>query len=129
MFTRFIFDTIAYMKHKKKKSLKIGEAVFRGKKTLYNFEIFPLDIELESIPAVYLITKRKIDKQGRGHHVPVCVGQTESLPEGLKKHVKGKCVKKLKANVICILQDESEKSRMKIEDDLKTAFTVPCLHS
>lgn len=116
------------MKHKKSKSPKIGEAVFRGKKTMYNFEMFPLDIELEEIPAVYLITKRKIDKQGKGHHSLVCVGQTESLPQGLQKHIKGKCIKKLKANVICVLQDDSEKSRVRIEEDLKTAFAVPCLH-
>lgn len=117
------------MKNRKAKSPKIGEAVFRGKKTMYNFEMFPLDVELEEIPAVYLITKRKIDKQGKGHHALVCVGQTESLPEGLKKHVNGKCIKKLKANVICVLQNDNEKSRVKIEEDLKAAFTVQCLHN
>lgn len=117
------------MKNSKKKSPKIGEAAFRGRKTIYNFEMFPLDIEFDDIPAVYLITKRKIDKQGRGHHTPVCVGQTKSLPDGLQKHVKGKCIKKLKANVICVLHEDSEKSRLKIEEDLKTAFSVPCLHN
>lgn len=116
------------MKHRKRKSLKIGEAVFRGKKTIYNFEVFPLDVELESVPAVYLITKRKIDKLGKAHHAPVCIGQTDSLTEGLKQHVKGKCIKKLKANVICVLQNEDEKSRRKIEEDLKASCAVPCLH-
>lgn len=112
------------MKHTKKKSPKIGEAVFRGKKTLYNFEVFPLDTEFEEIPAIYLITKRKIDKQGKGHHAPLWLGQTESLLKDLQKHIKGKQIKKMKANAICVLQDESEKSRLKIEEDLKTAFVV-----
>jgi hypothetical protein len=125
---RFIFDTISYMKNAKKKSSKIGEAVFRGKKMHYNFEMFPLDIEIEPIPAVYLITKRKLDKQGKGHHALICVGQAESLSEDLKKHVKGKCIKKLKANVVCVLQNDNEKSRLKIEEDLKLSFAVPCLH-
>src|ERR1044072_9361207 len=109
------------MKQRKKKSPKIGEAIFRGKKMLYNFEVFPIDVEFEPVPAVYVISKRKIDARGKGHHTLVCIGQTDSIVNELKKHKKGKCVKQLKANVVSLLVNDEEKERVKIEEDLKLA--------
>jgi hypothetical protein len=47
------------MKHERKKSTKISEAIFRGKKSLYSFEVFPLTAELEETPGIYVISKRK----------------------------------------------------------------------
>ena len=120
------------MKQRKKKSPKISEAVFRGKKAPYNFEVFPIefpaDIEFEDVPAVYIISKRKLDKNGKAHHALVCIGQTESIVNELKRHKKGKCVKKLKANVVSLLVNTEEKERLRIEDDLKAAHSIPCLH-
>ena len=116
------------MKRKKDKSPKISEAVFRGSKTNYNFEVFPIDIEFQEIPAVFIITHRKTDKFGKGHHKMICLGQTESIVKELKKHKKGKCLKQNKANVICILAEENEKNRLKIEEDLRSAHSIPCLH-
>ena len=116
------------MKQRKKKSLRVGEAIFRGKKLLYNFEVFPIDIEFDEVPAVYIISKRKLDKNGKAHHALVCIGQTESIVNELKKHKKGKCVKKLKANVVSLLVNDVEKERLKIEEDLKSAHAIPCIH-
>ena len=58
----------------------------------------------------------------------VCIGQTDSIVNELKKHKKGKCVKKLKANVVSLLVNAEEKDRIKIEEDLKSAHAIPCLH-
>ena len=116
------------MKRKKEKSLRISEAVFSGKKTTYNFEVFPLDIEFQETPAVFIISRRKIDKLGKGHHKMICIGQTESIVKEIKKHKKGKCLKQNKANVISILAEADEKIRLKIEEDLRSAHTIPCLH-
>ena len=126
----FVSYLIQYfiMKRKKEKSPKISEAVFRGSKTAYNFEVFPLDIEFQETPAVFVISHRKTDRFGRGHHKLICVGQTESIVQELKKHKKGKSLKQNKANVICILAEQDEKSRVKIEEDLRSVHTVPCLH-
>lgn len=125
---RFIFDTLSSMKTKKKKSQKISEAVFRGKKNLYNFGVFPLGAEFEDLPAIYIISKRISDKNGRGHHKLVCLGQTESVFKDIKKHTKGKCIKKNKANVICILAEKDEKVRQRIEADLRESHTIVCNH-
>ena len=122
----FICDTISCMKHARKKSPKISEAVFRGKKSLYNFEVFPLTAELEETSAIYVISKRKTDKRGKGHHAFVCIGQTDSVLSEIKKHQKGKCVKQNAANVICLLRESDEKSRERIEADLKAAHVTVC---
>ena len=116
------------MKQKKKKSHKLSEAVFRGKKNLYNFEVFPLEAEFEDVSAVFVISKRINDKLGRGHHKFVCIGQTESVLGDIKKHAKGKCIKQNKANVICILAEQNEKNRLRIEADLRESHSIACNH-
>ena len=115
------------MKHRSKRPKKITDAVIRGKKNAYDFEVFPIETELEPLPAVYVISRRKIDKQGRGHHKFVCIGQAESLAKDISKHKK-KCASRLKANVICVFAEEKENHRLKIEADLKSAHAIPCQH-
>ena len=113
-------------KLRKKKAKPICSAIFRGKKERYGFEVFPLDAELEDVSAIYVISKRKIDKRKKGHHALVCIGQTNSVLGEIKRHKKGKCVKKYQANVISILPEENEQKRLRIETDLKAAHTVVC---
>ena len=114
------------MKHARKKSPKISEAIFRGKKSLYSFEVFPLTAEIEETSAIYVISKRKTDKSGRAHHAFVCIGQTDSITGEIKKHQKGKCVKQHAANVICLLKENNPKNRERIEADLKAAHATVC---
>jgi hypothetical protein len=114
------------MKQVRKKSPKISEAIFRGKKSLYSFEVFPLSAELEESPGIYVISKRITDKRGKGHHAFVCIGQTDSILSEIKKHQKGKCVKQNAANVICLLKEADAKNREKIEADLKAAHSTNC---
>lgn len=116
------------MKHRKEKSPRIGSAVIRGQRERYEFEVFPLDVEMQPVPAVYVISRRVIDREGRGHHKFVCIGQTESLAVELKKQKKGKCIRKFKANVISVLPTENENARFSIEADLKATHSIPCLH-
>lgn len=123
---RFIYDTMYRMKHVRKKSPKISEAIFRGKKSLYNFEVIPLTAELEDAPGIYVISKRKTDKRGKGHHAFICIGQTDSIVSEIKKHKKGKCVKQHEANVVCLLKEANEPARQKIEADLKAAHASVC---
>lgn len=114
------------MKHAKKKSPKISEAIFRGKKSLYNFEVFPLTAEFDDASAIYVISKRKTDKLGKGHHAFVCIGETASVLSEIKRHKKGKCLKQNDANVICLLRELDEEKRQRIEADLRSAHTSAC---
>ena len=113
-------------KPKNRKARPISSAVFRGKKEQYDFKVFALNEKFEPIPAVYIISKRKTDRHKRGHHALICIGETASIADELKRHRKGKCVKKHQANVVSILPEADEKRRLKIEIDLKAAHTVAC---
>lgn len=116
-------------KPKKKKAKAISSAIFRGKKERYDFTVFPLDAEFEEVPAIYIISRRIVDKNKKAHHALVCIGQTESLLSELKKHKKDKCARKYAANSISLLREENERKRLKIETDLKAAHTIPCVHT
>lgn len=118
--------TVASAKSKPKVVKLIGAAVFRGRKARYDFQVYPLDFEFENVPAIYVISKRKIDHKKRGHHALVCIGQTDSISTELKKHTQGRCVKKHEANAVSILPEPSEKKRLKIEEDLRAAHAIAC---
>jgi hypothetical protein len=115
------------MKHAKKLFNQISVATCRGAKTTYQFDVFSHDFEFTETPAVFIISRRKTDLSGKGHHKFICIGQTESLAKELKKHKK-LCVKKQKSNVICILAQPDEKKRLQIEADIKSVYTIPCPH-
>lgn len=113
------------MGQKKIKTDKIGTAVFRGRKTIYNFEVFPLETEeLADKSGVYIISRRKTDERGKGHHLLVSVGQTAELEKEIAKQRKLKTVKKKSANVVCLHFSEDEKQRLKIEEDLRSAHSA-----
>lgn len=114
------------MKQARKKSPKISEAIIRGKKSLYNFDVIPLNAEFEDTSAIYVISKRKIDKRGKGHHRFICIGQTDSVLKEIKKHQKAKCVKKHQANVVCLLKEADGEKRLRIEEDLRLAHSSVC---
>lgn len=109
-----------------KKAKPIGSAVFRGKKEKYDFQVFALDEKFDHIKAVYIISKRKTDRKKRGHHKLVCIGQTDSVIDGIKEHKKDKCIRRNDANVICLLKEEDEKNRLRIAADLREAHAIAC---
>ncbi|HEX8369001.1 MAG TPA: hypothetical protein VF604_10715 [Pyrinomonadaceae bacterium] len=111
---------------KKYPAPQISEAVFRGRNSLYNFEVYPMNVRFNEVPAVYIISKRKIDRYGRGHHFLVCIGQTESLVEDIKMHKRGKCVKQLQANTVSVILEDDAQKRLEVENDLKAAHAIPC---
>lgn len=113
-------------KPRKKPVRPISSAVFRGKKTQYDFKVFSIDEKFEPVQAVYIISRRITDRRKRGHHKMVCIGQTASLSESIKKHKKDKCIKQNQANVICLLKEENEQNRLRIEADLREAHSIAC---
>jgi hypothetical protein len=113
-------------KVRKKPLRPIGTAVFRGKKSLYDFKVFNLSETFEPIQAVFIISKRITDKRKRGHHSLICIGQTSSVIDEIKKHRKNRCLQKNAANTISILREESEEKRLKIADDLRAAHSISC---
>ena len=117
------------LKPKPKKAKAISSAVFRGAKNRYDFTVFPLDAVFEDVPAIYIISRRVVDKSKKAHHALICIGQTQSLLDELKKHKKDRRTKKFAANSISLLREENEIRRLKIETDLKAAHAIRCLYA
>jgi len=111
------------MKQRNRKSPKITDAIIRGDKNTYEFEVFPIETEFEPQPAVYIFSRRKTDKMGRGHQRFFYVGQTSSLDGDFSKYKKDYASKQ-KANVICVYVEDEENARLKIEEEIKTAHTM-----
>jgi hypothetical protein len=115
------------MKYPPRKKLKrIAEALFRGKKSQYSFDVFPLTNDIEDSPAVFIFSRRQIDKFGHGHHFVSCIGQTDSVLAEVKRHRRSKCIKQNESNVVCILREDDVAKRERMIEDLKLNRSFIC---
>ena len=113
----------------KKRARKIAMAVFRGKRSNYEFDVFPFGAEIRDSPAVFIFSRRSTDKLGKGHHAVVCVGETESILAEQKKHKRAVCVKQNALNSLCILREEDAETRAGVLDDLLAARSFGCVRN
>ena len=114
---------------RKKRSAKISEAVFLGRKSSYTFDVYPLTGDVPESAGVFIFSRRKVDKAGRASHAASCIGETMSIAAELKKHKRAKCVKQNVGNVVCLLRAESDESRSAVLDDITDARTFSCIRS
>jgi len=118
------------MKHAQvRRARKLGEAVFRGAGGLYTFDVFPLTTDIRDSGAVFIISRRIMDRSRSGHHRTICIGESGSIVSEIKKHKRAKCAKTYEANAVCILRDEDRKARAQVIDDLVAARSFECIRN
>ena len=107
---------------------KLSDISFLGKSgTKFAFSVYPLDTNFEdNIPAVYVVTNRSKNDKNEFVHKIIYIGQTEDLKERHSSHHKADCFSKYTANCLCIMHEESESKRLKIERDLIDEKKPPC---
>lgn len=88
----------------------------------YQFDVYPLDTEFNSVAAVYAITKRNAS----ANHTIIYIGQTDDLSERFDNHHKATCFKRQGANCVCIHVEKNEETRLAIERDLIKNYDPPC---
>ena len=108
---------------------KLSDALFRGKDTEHSFKVYPLKAAITDQPAVFIISRRITDRYGRGHHVAVCIGETESTQAELKKHKRASCVKDHGANVVCLLRERDIETRLDVIADLTAHRSFSCIRN
>lgn len=114
----------------RKRTSKISEAVFRGRRSFYSFEVFPLTAkDIEDAAGVFIISRRRTDKFGSGHHATICVGETRSILAEIRRHKRAKCVKQTAANVVCFLREEKPETRLGVVEDLVSSRTFNCVRN
>jgi len=111
----------------RKRIRKVSTAVFRGSRSEYNFDVYPISTAITDHPVVYIFSRRKIDKGGRAHHAVSCVGETQSIVSEIKKHKRARCVKGNEANVVCIFKEGDRKLRSTVLDDIASAREFSCI--
>jgi predicted GIY-YIG superfamily endonuclease len=105
---------------------KIADATFSGSTGKYAFEVYPLGTDFKNVGAVYIISRRSVDAQGKCTHTFIYIGQTGDLSERFDNHHKAKCFKNNKADCICVHFNSNEKSRLAVESDLIAGNSTPC---
>ncbi len=105
---------------------KISDVTFSGESGRYAFEVYPINTVFSADGAVYVFSKRTVDPSGKGTHLLLYLGQTDSLKERIPNHEKWPCVIRHGTNCICIHRDNSEESRLEKETDLRAVHSTPC---
>jgi len=114
------------MAHTRKRVRKLSTAVFRGSRTEYSFDVYPITPAITDNAAVFIFSHRKADKKGRWHHAVSCVGETASIVSEIKRHKRAKCVKG-NANVVCLLREADSRLRAGVLDDIVSARAFSCI--
>jgi len=115
------------MAHSRKRIRKLSTAVFRGTKTEFSFDVYPISPDITDYAAVFIFSRRTVDKFGRWHHVVSCLGETASIVSEIKKHRRSKCVKSNHANVVCLIKEPDRSVRKSALDDIVAARLFSCV--
>jgi hypothetical protein len=107
---------------------KLGSVTFTGASgSKYEFNSYEFGANFkENYGAVYFITKRHQNNNGGYSHERIYVGQTEDLSTRFDGHHKQDCFDQNDANCICIHGEQSENTRLDIEQDLIDNYNPPC---
>jgi hypothetical protein len=95
-----------------------------GKK--YLFYVYHFDTSFKELGAVYIVTRRYKNINGRFLYEKIYIGQTENLSLCFINHTQEDCFNQYSANCICTCAEESEKIRLDIKSDLIENYNPPC---
>lgn len=106
---------------------KIGNLTLEGASgNKYKFKVYLFDATFKEFGAVYYISKRTENSDGKGSHTGIYVGETGDLSTRFNSHHKEGCFKEKNANCKSILLEEDEDKRLEIESDLIEHLNPPC---
>jgi hypothetical protein len=108
---------------------KIGEISFPGASGKeYTFKIFPYDTEFKSVGCVYIVTVRNPVEGGASYgHTALFAGQSAAMDQTwTTDHPQRDCFQKNGADFICIYDEDEEKARQAIVDDLTKKLQLKC---
>lgn len=109
--------------------MRQGGVTFSGKSgESYLFQVWPLDSNFRTVPAVYFITRRAYDNKTfrRASHDSIYIGQTDDLSGALTNSASLERFRKFGANCACIHQSPDEERRNFVVRDLLDAHSTHC---
>jgi len=106
---------------------KIGTIALSGVSgSKYSFNVYPYNTSFKAIGAVYYVSRRTENSEGKGSHSKLYVGQTDNLSNRFSNHHKENCFMEHNANCISIYTEENKATRLAIESDLIDSISPPC---
>jgi hypothetical protein len=111
----------------KKMTTSLGSFCARGKSgRTYPFQAFSLDAVFDRVGAVYFITCRKIDKDGRIAHSRIYCGETADLSARTLSTEQATSFASYGANCICVFISEDTQQRHDVEKDIHQNYKLLC---
>jgi predicted GIY-YIG superfamily endonuclease len=92
----------------------------------YKFDIYTLDTTFNKTGGVYIFTRRYQGTDSKYYHDFIYCGKTDDLSTRFDNHHKADCIKKNKANCICVKEVSTEKERTEIEEDILKGNNFLC---
>ena len=106
---------------------KLGRVTFTGDSGRdYAFAAYSSDTRSTPIAAMYVITKRETNAEGRTFHTRLYVGHTDNLQGQPFNHGREHCFNRKHANCVCVFPENDLDRRLAIETDLMRAYDPPC---
>lgn len=107
---------------------KLGTVEFAGKSgNKYSFNAYEWGTAFKKdYGAVYYITKRAKDANGKFEHTKIYVGETGDLSTRFDNHHKQDCFDENGVNCVCIRGEADETTRLEIEADLLGKHEPSC---
>ena len=106
---------------------KFGTITFQGKSgNDYSFTAYSRDNAFSEIGAVYFVTQRTKNTNGRFSHKRIYVGETGDLSDRPANHHRAECFDRENANCVCVYVESDEASRLTIEADIRENYNPIC---
>ena len=93
---------------------------------VYPFRVYALPTNLPNTGAVFVLSKRIVEQDGRGTHKPIHISQTWDLADSLSNYKDLPCFQEHHANCVCVYLEEDENHRSAIENDVQKYYYPPC---
>lgn len=93
---------------------------------MYTFRAYPLETKFAEFGAVYFITSRELNSEGRIAHSRIYCGQTGNMSICPYNTQQSASFKANYANCICILPVKEDDSRQDIEQDIHQNYRLLC---
>ncbi len=108
-------------------TMGLGNVPIQGSSgKMYTFRAYPLGTKFAEFGAVYFITCRELDSEGKMTHSRIYCGQTANMSVCPYDARQAKSFKANFANCICVLPVNEDFARLEIEKDIHQNYRLLC---
>jgi hypothetical protein len=92
----------------------------------YKFAVYSTEYRCREMPGVYIVTHREELENGEAVHRYISVGQTDNLSQWRTTLPDIQCHESYLSNCIAIMYEPDYQSRLRIVEEIRESFEMPC---